>query len=186
RRGGRPPPRPPRPRRRGSRPGSRARRRAGARRRSAGPRWPRGFRALRGARRWFDERNWTRGSRSWRSVGDYSTMRRLSGRRTLTDPHEDPSMKQLRFWVPFALSAAIPVAAFAQQDFSKIEITSEQLAPDVYMLRGAGGNIGVCVGPDGAFLIDDQFAPLTDKIKAAVAKLSDKPVRFVLNTHWHG
>jgi glyoxylase-like metal-dependent hydrolase (beta-lactamase superfamily II) len=44
----------------------------------------------------------------------------------------------------------------------------------------------VCVGPDGAFLIDDQFAPLTDKIKAAVAKLTDKPVRFVLNTHWHG
>jgi len=68
-------------------------------------------------------------------------------------------MKRLRFWFPLALSAAITVAAFAQQDFSKIEITSEPLAPDIYMLRGAGGNIGVCVGPDGTFMIDDQFAP---------------------------
>ena len=53
------------------------------------------------------------------------------------------------------------------------------------MLQGAGGNIGVCVGDEGVFIIDDQFAPLTAKIKSAIAKLSSKKVRFVINTHWH-
>ena len=78
------------------------------------------------------------------------------------------------------------VAASAQQDFSKVEITSAKLAEGVYMLQGAGGNIGLSVGADAAFLIDDQYAPLTPKIKAAVAALTSKPVKFVLNTHWHG
>jgi glyoxylase-like metal-dependent hydrolase (beta-lactamase superfamily II) len=77
-------------------------------------------------------------------------------------------------------------AAFAQQDFSKVEVTSEKVAEGVYMLKGAGGNIGLSVGADAAFLIDDQYAPLTPKIKAAVAALTPKPVKFVLNTHWHG
>ncbi|HET6898115.1 MAG TPA: MBL fold metallo-hydrolase [Vicinamibacteria bacterium] len=76
--------------------------------------------------------------------------------------------------------------ALAQQDFSKVEITSEKLAEGVYMLKGAGGNIGLSVGADAAFLVDDQYAPLTPKIKAAVAALTPKPVKFVLNTHWHG
>jgi glyoxylase-like metal-dependent hydrolase (beta-lactamase superfamily II) len=79
-----------------------------------------------------------------------------------------------------------PAAAFAQQDFSKVEVTSEKVAEGVYMLTGAGGNIGLSVGADAAFLIDDQYAPLTPKIKAAVAALTNKPVKFVLNTHWHG
>jgi cyclase len=79
-----------------------------------------------------------------------------------------------------------PAAALAQQDFSKVEVTSEKVAEGVYMLTGAGGNIGLSVGADAAFLIDDQYAPLTPKIKAAVAALTSKPVRFVLNTHWHG
>jgi cyclase len=77
-------------------------------------------------------------------------------------------------------------AAFAQQDFSKVEVTSEKVAEGVYMLTGAGGNIGLSVGADAAFLIDDQYAPMTPKIKAAVAALTSKPVKFVLNTHWHG
>jgi cyclase len=77
-------------------------------------------------------------------------------------------------------------AAFAQQDFSKVEVTSEKVAEGVYRLKGAGGNIGLSVGADAAFLIDDQYAPLTPKVKAAVAALTSKPVRFVLNTHWHG
>ncbi|HEV7500975.1 MAG TPA: MBL fold metallo-hydrolase [Vicinamibacteria bacterium] len=77
-------------------------------------------------------------------------------------------------------------AAMAQQDFSKVEVTSQKVADGVYMLTGAGGNIGVSVGADTVFLIDDQYAPLTPKVKAAVAALSDKPIRFVLNTHWHG
>jgi glyoxylase-like metal-dependent hydrolase (beta-lactamase superfamily II) len=75
---------------------------------------------------------------------------------------------------------------FAQGDFDQVEIKTVPVADGIYMLEGAGGNIGVCVGEDGVFLIDDQFAPLTDKIKKAVAKLSDKPISFVLNTHWHG
>ena len=76
-------------------------------------------------------------------------------------------------------------SAAAQQDFSGVEIRAEQVAPGVHVLFGAGGNIGVSTGPDGSFIIDDQFAPLTPKIQAALAKLSDKPLRFVLNTHWH-
>src|ERR671918_320069 len=54
------------------------------------------------------------------------------------------------------------------------------------MLEGAGGNIGFSVGSDAAFLVDDQFAPLTERIQAAVAAVTERPVRFVLNTHWHG
>jgi glyoxylase-like metal-dependent hydrolase (beta-lactamase superfamily II) len=71
------------------------------------------------------------------------------------------------------------------QDFSKVEIKTIKVADGVYMLVGRGGNIGVSAGEDGVFMIDDQFAPLTDKIKNAVASISDKPIRFLLNTHWH-
>ncbi len=70
--------------------------------------------------------------------------------------------------------------------FKDVQIETVNVANGIYMLVGQGGNIGVSVGDDGVFLIDDQFAPLTERIKAAIAKLSDKPVRFVLNTHWHG
>ena len=84
----------------------------------------------------------------------------------------------------FAACASLPI--LAQQDFSKIEVKVEKVADGLWMLTGAGGNIGVSAGPDGVFLVDDQYAPLTDKIKAAIATVSDKPVRFVLNTHWHG
>ncbi len=76
--------------------------------------------------------------------------------------------------------------AAAQRDFSKVEIKTTRVAEGVYMLEGAGGNIGVHAGSDGVLLIDDQFAPLTDKIKAAIAAVSDRPIRFLLNTHWHG
>lgn len=74
----------------------------------------------------------------------------------------------------------------AQQDMSDVEITTIPLESDLFMLIGRGGNIGLSVGEDGAFLIDDQFAPLTEKILAAVAEVTDQPVRWVLNTHWHG
>jgi glyoxylase-like metal-dependent hydrolase (beta-lactamase superfamily II) len=73
-----------------------------------------------------------------------------------------------------------------ERDWSKIEITTTHVAGSVYMLAGAGGNIGVSAGDDGVFLIDDQFAPLSDKVKAAVAAISAKPIRFLINTHWHG
>src|SRR3979411_516816 len=86
-----------------------------------------------------------------------------------------------------AVSAAALFAAgaSAQEDFSKVEIQTEKLADTVYMMTGEGGNLGVSVGEDAVFVIDDQFAPLTPKIQAAIAKLSSKPVKFVLNTHWH-
>ena len=88
--------------------------------------------------------------------------------------------------VAAVLAGAGPGALDAQQDMSDVEITTVPLESDLFMLVGRGGNIGLSVGEDGAFLIDDQFAPLTDKILAAVAEVTDQPVRWVLNTHWHG
>lgn len=79
----------------------------------------------------------------------------------------------------------VPRSAFAQE-MEDAEIETVDVAPGLYMLVGRGGNIGVAVGPEAVFLIDDQYAPLTDKIRAAVSELSDAPIRFVLNTHWHG
>ena len=73
----------------------------------------------------------------------------------------------------------------AQQDFSKVEISAQKLSDTVYMLTGAGGNMGLCVGPDSVFLVDDQFAPLAPKIKAAVARIAPRPVQWLLNTHFH-
>ena len=71
------------------------------------------------------------------------------------------------------------------QDFDKVVITTEKTAGNIFMIQGQGGNIGVCVGDDGVFLVDDQFAPLTEKIKSAIAKISKQKIRFVINTHWH-
>jgi cyclase len=72
------------------------------------------------------------------------------------------------------------------QDFSKVEIKATKVAGAVYMLQGSGGNIGVSVGDDGILIVDDQFAPLAGKITQALKSISDKPIRFVLNTHFHG
>jgi len=85
-----------------------------------------------------------------------------------------------------AMAACLAAPAAAQQDFSKVEVKAENLAPGVSVLFGAGGNIGVSHGEDGTVLIDDQFAPLTPKIQAAVAALGASPVKFLINTHWHG
>ena len=78
------------------------------------------------------------------------------------------------------------ISAHAQTDFSKVEIKATKVAGNVYMLQGSGGNIGVSVGDDGLLIVDDQFAPLADKIRAALKGLADKKLRFILNTHWHG
>lgn len=86
----------------------------------------------------------------------------------------------------FVAYPAWAVSAAAQQDFSAVEIGVTRIADDIYMLMGSGGNIGLSVGADGAFIVDDQYAPLTDKIKAAISTVTDEPVRWVLNTHWHG
>ena len=88
--------------------------------------------------------------------------------------------------VVLTLLALISAPSSAQQDFSKVDMKAEPLAPGVAVLFGAGGNIGVSYGPDGTILIDDQFAPLTPKIQAAVAALGATPVKYLINTHWHG
>jgi len=69
------------------------------------------------------------------------------------------------------------------QRFKDVTITTEKLTEHIYMLKGAGGNVGVSAGEDGVFVIDDQFAELTDKILAVIKDISDKPIHYVVNTH---
>jgi cyclase len=83
------------------------------------------------------------------------------------------------------MSAAMLVAQPAIGQDKDVKITIEKIAPGVAVLFGQGGNIGVSYGTDGTVLIDDQFAPLTPKIQAAVAELGASPVKFLINTHWH-
>jgi glyoxylase-like metal-dependent hydrolase (beta-lactamase superfamily II) len=78
------------------------------------------------------------------------------------------------------------MAAAQEQDFSKVQMKVSKVAGNVYMLEGAGGNIGASVGEDGIVIVDDQYAPLADKIQAALKGITDKPVRFIINTHYHG
>jgi glyoxylase-like metal-dependent hydrolase (beta-lactamase superfamily II) len=97
-------------------------------------------------------------------------------------------------WVVAAAGMTIGMAggvarpAAAQQEMSDVEITATRVAGNVYMLQGRGGNIGVSVGSDGVLLVDDQYAPLSDKIRAALSEIVGGAVEleFVLNTHWHG
>jgi glyoxylase-like metal-dependent hydrolase (beta-lactamase superfamily II) len=89
-------------------------------------------------------------------------------------------------WIALAAAALSFGAPAQQRNFDAVQIKTTQVADGIYMLEGEGGNIGVSVGEDGVFLIDDQYAPLTPKITAAVNAISDKPIRFLMNTHWHG
>ncbi len=84
------------------------------------------------------------------------------------------------------LGLALPAAARAQPGMDTVTIRVVPVATGVHLLVGRGGNIAVSSGADGVFLVDDQYAPLTDRIRAAVGRISDGPIRFVLNTHWHG
>ena len=90
-------------------------------------------------------------------------------------------MKQ---WLARLGVVAISLSAFGQMD--DVTVSTTKVTDSIYMLQARGGNIGVSIGDDGVFMIDDQFAPLTGKISAAIAELSDQPIRFVINTHWHG
>ncbi|MEL6874639.1 MAG: MBL fold metallo-hydrolase [Pseudomonadota bacterium] len=87
---------------------------------------------------------------------------------------------------PLALSGCSESNAQETDRFAGVEITSEKLSEGVAVLFGAGGNLGVSYGPDGTVLIDDQFAPLTPKIQAVIAELGAEPVKYLINTHWHG
>ncbi|NIO08724.1 MAG: MBL fold metallo-hydrolase [Deltaproteobacteria bacterium] len=99
----------------------------------------------------------------------------------------------LVFRIPFVAVLLIalylvppPGHAQRRRNFDAVEIKTHPVAGSVYMLEGSGGNIGVSIGTEGIFLVDDQFAPLTEKIVAAIRKLSNKDIRFLINTHIHG
>src|SRR5258705_13851834 len=87
--------------------------------------------------------------------------------------------------VGLALIFAATLASAQDTDFSKVEIKVTKVSGSVYMLEGAGGNIGASVGDDGIVVVDDQYAPLAEKIQAALKGITDKPVRFIINTHYH-
>jgi glyoxylase-like metal-dependent hydrolase (beta-lactamase superfamily II) len=103
----------------------------------------------------------------------------------MTRSRRGPSAVSLFFTTAFLL-AAFALRAQAQQDFSNVEIVAHHVAGGVYYLEGQGGNVGVSIGDDGVVMIDDQFAPLTDRIIAAVRELSSGQVRALINTHVHG
>ena len=85
-----------------------------------------------------------------------------------------------------ALALAAGSATAQERDFSQVQIKATKVAGNVYMLEGAGGNIGASVGSDGILIVDDQFAPMADKIRAALQGLGSGKLEYVLNTHWHG
>jgi cyclase len=87
---------------------------------------------------------------------------------------------------PSGQPPAQPPPAPAPPDFSKIEIKTTKIGGNFYVLEGQGGAIGVLAGPDGVLMVDSQFAPLTEKIVAAIRQISDRPIRFLINTHVHG
>ena len=99
-------------------------------------------------------------------------------------------MRALRTGLVLLVAAILTTVAgptrAQDRDFTSVEIAAKPIRGGVYMLTGAGGNMAVSAGGDGVFLVDDQFAPLTEKITAAIREIQDEPVRFVVNTHWHG
>src|SRR5437588_12431918 len=109
----------------------------------------------------------------------------------------EDSMKRAWFLLAGLALAPLSTGGFAQtMDFDKVEIITEQLGPNVYMLTGssgldpshedaAGGRIGVLAGPDGILMVDSQYAQLTDKVAAAVRRISTAPIRYLVNTHIH-
>ena len=94
-----------------------------------------------------------------------------------------PSAAGTLFTLILCLGMTQPLQA--QRDFSGVEVVAHHVAGNVYYLQGAGGNVGVSLGGDGIVMIDDQFAPLTDRLLAAIRELSDAEIRFVINTHVH-
>jgi cyclase len=92
----------------------------------------------------------------------------------------------MRKIVAFLLFLTPALVAAQDEDLSKVQIKVTKVAGSVYMLEGAGGNIGASVGDDGIVVVDDQYAPLAEKIQSALKGVTDKPVRFIINTHYHG
>src|SRR5919198_5632295 len=94
-------------------------------------------------------------------------------------------MKAVLSGLAVVFAVALPARA-QQPDFSQVQIKTTKIAGNFYTLEGQGGTIGVLFGPDGVFMVDTQFAPLSDKIVAAIKRLTPQPIKFVVNTHVHG
>ena len=110
-----------------------------------------------------------------------ATIRRLP-----LSPQKGQPMDTKKSLIALAVGASLIIGVqVVAQDMSKVEIKPTQLSKTVWMMEGAGGNLGVSAGEDMTFVVDDQFAPLSEKITAAVGKLSSRPVQFILNTHSH-
>ncbi|HKX60310.1 MAG TPA: MBL fold metallo-hydrolase [Verrucomicrobiae bacterium] len=88
--------------------------------------------------------------------------------------------------VPIFVAAITGTLHGQQRDFATVQIKAIPVAGNIHMLEGSGGNIAVSTGPDGVLIVDDQFLPLAEKISAAIEKLDQGPIKYVLNTHWHG
>src|SRR4029078_10206904 len=100
---------------------------------------------------------------------------------------QKPKNRQLSFIAAVTgLLLLMTVSTAAQQDFSKVQIKVTKVSGNIYLLEGAGGNIAASVGDDGIVIVDDQYAPLVEKIQQALKGHTDKPVRFIINTHYHG
>ena len=95
-------------------------------------------------------------------------------------------IKKLRPTALGCLVLSLTLGTFLANAEDEVKITTTRVADGIYMLQGQGGNMGASVGEDGIVLIDDQYAPLTDKILTALGDISDRPLKFVINTHWHG
>ena len=95
-------------------------------------------------------------------------------------------MNRVAYVIVAVVSVLLCIAAWAQRDYTRIKIKTTHVAGNIYMLEGAGGNIGVSVGPDGVLLVDDQFAPLAEKIRNALKELGEGSLEFLINTHFHG
>jgi cyclase len=126
---------------------------------------------------------------TWRAAAGRSQLRRINRIKAIIFDIGRISVMKYITTVALASTAVLfTSAASAQQgvDFSKVEIKTTDLGNKTYMLEGQGGDITVAVGTDGIIMVDTQFAPLHDKIKDAIAKISPLPIKYVINTHYHG
>ena len=98
----------------------------------------------------------------------------------------DRTVRTSAVFAALAVTTLCTLAVAQQPDFSKVEIKVTKVSGNIYMLEGQGGNIAASVGEDGIVIVDDEYAPLADKIQAALKGITDKPIRFIINTHYHG
>ncbi|MCC6234486.1 MAG: MBL fold metallo-hydrolase [Verrucomicrobiales bacterium] len=115
-----------------------------------------------------------------RSTGPGRPGTHASGRNTRR------TLLGFRCGLSLAFTLSFGLAASAQQDFAGVVVKSQPVAGAVHMLEGAGGNVGVSAGPDGLLIVDNQFAPLAERIEKALSEIDKGTLKFVLNTHWHG